>query len=222
MELEKIDKLKLVMWDLDGTIVDSRRQHHEASKEVLKQHGFELPKDHLKTVFGQTANEIFGGIFGDSVSDIKLKEIIDERDSKYRELIKVEAKFLPGVENWIKDLYEMGITQVVASSTAYENITTILETLKAQDYFSEIYSGANLPSKPDPAVFLIALESQGTDKENCLVFEDSPHGIHAAKSIGLKCIASAITFPHNKLTEADLVVETFEQLQWKDIHNLFA
>ena len=40
MELEKIDKLKLVMWDLDGTIVDSRRQHHEASKEVLKQHGF--------------------------------------------------------------------------------------------------------------------------------------------------------------------------------------
>ena len=80
IKMENIEKLKLVMWDLDGTILDSRKQHFEASQRVLKDHGIELSKDYAKKYFGQTAAHIFGEIAGNLVSAEELKQIIEERD----------------------------------------------------------------------------------------------------------------------------------------------
>lgn len=219
--MDNIEKLKLVIWDLDGTILDSRKQHYEASKMVLKNHGFELSEGFLKTFYGQTANHIFGEILGDAVSKDQFVQIIEERDIAYRELISREAEFLPGVKQWLEKFYQLGITQVIASSTAYENIVKIVQVLDAEKFFSNLFSGEHLPSKPDPEVFLMALREFNLSPSECLVIEDSPHGIQAAKSIGIKCIAPAITFPPDQLSEADLVVDNLEQLQWEDIGRLF-
>ena len=216
------EKLKLVIWDLDGTILDSRKQHYEASKMVLKNHGFEFSADFLKTFYGQTANHIFGEILGDSVNDHQFEQIIKERDIAYRELISRDAEYLPGVEQWLGNFQQMGIDQVIASSTAYENIVTIVRVLKAEKYFAKLFSGEHLASKPDPGVFLMAMHEFDLGSDECLVIEDSPHGIHAAKSIGIKCVSAAITFPPDQLSEADLVVENLELLQWGDIGSLFA
>jgi len=220
--LENIEKLKLVIWDLDGTILDSREQHYQASKKVLEEHGFELSRDFLKTFYGQTANHIFGEILGDAVTSEQFNQIIIERDIAYRELISLDAEFLPGVEQWLENFHQMGDDQVIASSTAFENIETIVQVLKAEKYFTCLFSGEHMASKPDPEVFLQAISALGCKPEECLVIEDSPHGIQAAKSIGIKCISAAVTFPPDQLSGADLVVETLEQLHWVDIREIFA
>ncbi len=220
--MDNIEKLKLVIWDLDGTILDSRKQHYEASISVLKNHGFELSADFLKTFYGQTANHIFGELLGGAVSSDQFGQIIIERDIAYRELISRDAEFLPGVEHWLGNFHQIGVKQVIASSTAYQNIETIVRVLNAEKYFSKLFSGEHLPSKPDPEVFLMALREFSLSSDECLVIEDSPHGVQAARSIGIKSIAAAITFPPDQLSEADLVVENLGQLQWGDINSLFA
>ena len=220
--MDNIEKLKLVMWDLDGTILDSRKQHFESSKMVLRDHGFELSEDFLKTFYGQTANHIFGEILGDAVSTDQFIQIIEERDIAYRKLISQDAEFLPGVQQWLEKFHQLGIPQVIVSSTALENILTIVKVLNAEKYFARIFSGENLPSKPDPEVFLLAMSKFDLGPEACLVFEDSPHGIQAAKSIGIRCISAAITFPAKQLSGADLVVENLAMLQLGDIGRLFA
>jgi HAD superfamily hydrolase (TIGR01509 family) len=220
-KLENIEKLKLVMWDLDGTILDSRQQHYASSKMVLENHGFDLSKTFLKDFYGQTANHIIEEILGDAVGKAQFDQIIKERDIAYRELISRDAEFLAGVEQWLEEFHQMGLRQVIASSTALENIETIVQVLSAEKYFSNLFSGEHLPSKPDPAVFKMTLDHQGIAPENCLVIEDSPHGIQAAKSLGIKCIAPAVTFPPDQLSEADLVVDNLELLRMGDIRSLF-
>ena len=219
--MEKIEKLKLVIWDLDGTILDSRNQHYEASKKVLEKYGFELSKDFLKTFYGQTANHIFGEILGGVVTSDQFVQIINERDIAYRELISRDAEFLPGVKQWLENFHQAGIDQVIASSTAHENILTIVKILNAEKYFAKVFSGEHMASKPDPEVFLKAMGEVGCKSDECLVIEDSPHGVQAAKSIGIKCISAAITFPPDQLSEADLVVQNLGQLHWEDIGRFF-
>lgn len=222
--MERIEKLKLVMWDMDGTILDSRKQHYESSKNVLHDHGFELPKDFIKDFFGQTAIQIFSEILGSSVNSVssdKFREILEERDIAYRELISQEAEFLPGVKQWLEEFHQMGKTQVIVSSTALGNIETVLRVLNAEKYFTQLFSGEHMPSKPDPEVFLMALSKFEYGPEECLIIEDSPHGIQAAKTLGIKCIAAAITFPPEQLSDADLVLENLEQLQFSHINELF-
>ncbi len=222
MKSNTIKNLSLVMWDLDGTILDSREQHFKAADSVLRHHGLEISRDYAKTYYGQTAVHIFGEILGDSVSKAEFEQIIKERDIAYRELISKEVKFLPGVKHWLEEFYGMGIPQVITSSTALENIKTIVESLQAEKYFFHLFSGEDLPSKPDPAVFSLAVEQFGVCPEDCLVFEDSPHGVEAAESIGTKCIASTITYPRESLSAADIVIENLGQLRLKDIQRLFA
>lgn len=219
--MDNNERLILVIWDLDGTILDSRNQHYEASKKVLEKYGFELSKDFLKTFYGQTANHIFGEILGEGVTNEQFNLIIQERDIAYRELISQDAKFLPGVKQWLENFHQTGIDQVIASSTAFENIKTIVQVLNAEKYFTRLFSGEHMASKPDPEVFLQAISALGCKPEECLVIEDSPHGIQAAKSIEIKCIAAAVTFPPDQLSEADLVVENLELLRWEDIARLF-
>lgn len=213
--------LKLVMWDLDGTMLDSRKAHFEAVQKVFKNHGLLFPMEGSGSFFGQTTGHIFNQVIGNSRSPEYIQKMLQEKEVVFRELIQSNAELLPGVGHWLNEINQAGIQQVIVSSTNKESIIATVEALKVDIYLTEIFSGEHLPSKPDPAVFSAAMEERGMEAQSCLVFEDSPHGIQAAKSIGLKCIASAITFPKNELAEADLVVETLEQLHWKDINHLF-
>jgi len=137
--------LKEVLWDLDGTILDSRKQHFTSSER-------------------------------------RIGEI-------YRSIISEEAAFLPGVVNWLKRFQTMGLIQDIASSTAKKNIETILKALDAGHFFDQIFSSAEVPSKPDPAIFNLASEKLEVHTQYFLVIEDSSFGVSAAKSAGMKCLA---------------------------------
>jgi len=88
----------------------------------------------------------------------------------------------------------------VASSAPQENIDLVVDTFNIRRYFATILSGAGLPAgKPDPALFLLAARALGLFPERCVVVEDAPVGVEAARRAGMPCIAVATTRPKETL-----------------------
>jgi beta-phosphoglucomutase len=99
-----------------------------------------------------------------------------------------------------------GARQAIASSAPCENIDALVDELAIRPYFQEIVSGADMPGKPDPAVFLTAARAAGHTACACLVIEDSVAGVTAARRAGMKCLAVTTTNPASRLTQADWIL----------------
>ena len=100
----------------------------------------------------------------------------------------------------------------MASSAPAANIDVLVDELGLWPYFQAIVSGALLPSKPDPSVFLQAAAAIEIAPSQCLVFEDAVAGVGAARRAGMRCIAVTTTNPAAALADADLVVERLDGL----------
>lgn len=139
-------------------------------------------------------------------------EIIASKERYLRELLIKGIQTTPGVIDWLDFFKKKQILCSVASSGEMGIIVAILDLLDLSDYFASIISGAHLPaSKPDPIVFLLAAASLGVNPEHCLVIEDAPAGIQAAKSANMLCCAVATTSPCDELKRADLLLGNLSQ-----------
>ena len=216
-----LGNLKAVLWDLDGTILDSREQHFNSSRQAFKEYGVDAPMRNTKDHFGKTTAQILSETAGDLLPKEELKSLERRRDEIYRSIISEEAIFLPGVEKWLQQFQAMGLRQAIASSTAYKNIETILKALNAAHFFDQIFSGAEMPSKPDPAIFNLASEKLAVQPQCCLVIEDSPFGVSAAKTAGMRCLAVTKTNDAEDLFEADIILASLTELKFQDISKLF-
>jgi beta-phosphoglucomutase-like phosphatase (HAD superfamily) len=103
----------------------------------------------------------------------------------------------------------MGIKQAIASSAPMENIIAMLKTFNLSDYFDLLVSGAEIPAKPEPDVFLRTAEGLGFLGKKCLVIEDSTAGVKAAKRAGMVCIAVVTSHLESQLRSADLIIDDF-------------
>jgi beta-phosphoglucomutase-like phosphatase (HAD superfamily) len=109
----------------------------------------------------------------------------------------------------------------VASSAPPENVEVLVDVLDIREYFDALVTPGDLPGKPNPAVFRKASHELGISARDCIVIEDSIPGIKAALSAGMRCIAVTTTNPPEALTQADIVVETMDQLMVNQVKSLF-
>ena len=128
---------------------------------------------------------------------------------------------LPGVVDWLRRFKLWACKQAVASSAPPENVEDLVDVLGIRNYFDALVTPGDLPGKPDPAVFLKASRQVEIPPSYCIVIEDSIPGIEAALSAGMRCIAVTTTNPPEVLTQADIVVETMEQLTIEQVESLF-
>ena len=118
-----------------------------------------------------------------------------------------------GVVEWLDFFKRKQILCSGASSGDMANIVIVLDTLQVSGYFTSIISGALLPaSKPDPLIFKLAAASLGADTEKCLVIEDAPAGIQAAKSANMVCCAIATSLSRDYLNQADILLNDLSQV----------
>ena len=140
------------------------------------------------------------------------RDIVDTKEQFFRDSIKDYIDTTPGVLDWLDFFRKKQIPCSVASSGEMANIVVVLEMLHISDYFTSIISGAHLSaSKPDPTIFKLAAASLGVKPDNCMVIEDAPVGIQAAKSANMISCALATTFSSDKLKQADLFLENLAQ-----------
>ncbi|MEA4813014.1 MAG: HAD family phosphatase [Anaerolineaceae bacterium] len=188
MSKEKLPFPQAILWDLDGTILDTEKAHYLSWKEVLAERSIELSKESFRLAFGGNNRRSLTQWLGITPSQDLIQEIAGRKEALFRKNIQSTTHLFPQVVDWLAYFQGKGIAQALASSAPLENIHTALDTFGLWIYFQQIISGEELPSKPNPAIFLEAASQLGVKAQNCLVFEDSEPGLLGAQRAGMAVI----------------------------------
>lgn len=152
--MSKFGSLKAVIRDMDGVIVNSGPIHFNSWHYTLEQYSLMVSEADLRRLFGMTSPEVVKILLGNKVSEEFVYQLCDEKELHFRKAIMKNAQYLPGVEYWLKEFKLSGIRQAIASSGSRENIDAVLDTLGTRTYLDAIICGKDMPSKPDPGIFL--------------------------------------------------------------------
>jgi beta-phosphoglucomutase family hydrolase len=207
------EQKRAIIWDLDGTLIDSSALHWEAWQEVMTAENLRLTYEEYVADFGKRNDEILRGRLGARITEADIERITRAKEEKYRELLRTRGlKLLPGAEYWLRELKAGEWLQALASSSPRLNIDTVFAALGITRFFDVVVSSEEVKQgKPHPDVFLAAAEKLNVAPPRCIVVEDAPAGIEAAHRAGMKAIGVRTTHPG---LEADWVVETLDKLQF--------
>jgi beta-phosphoglucomutase len=202
---------RAVLWDVDGTLVDSLEYHWLSWRAALSNEGYTLTREQFLSTFGRRNDEILRAYFGPQVAPERVLRISLDKEEQYREMVRRRGiEPLPGVRRWLAQLKAAGWRQAIASSAPPLNLEVILAALGAKDCFDAIVSAEEVErGKPDPQIFLAAAAKVQTPPARCVVVEDAPAGTEAARRAGMRAIGVLTT--HATL-EADRVVRTLDEL----------
>lgn len=210
---------RAVLWDVDGTLIDSEEYHWQSWHDAIAAKGRALTQAEFKATFGMRNDAILRIFFGPDISSGEADEIADDKERRYRDLVLTGGiDLLPGVRRWLDHLKAAGWKQAIASSAPMLNIDAILTALKLTDQFDAIASAEDVVNgKPDPQVYLVAAERVAVPPERCIVVEDAPAGIEGARranmrSIGVGANHAALPADLSVLTLAELEDGAFERL----------
>lgn len=200
-----------VLWDLDGTLVDSAESHWLAWHEALISAGYPFDRDYLMATFGQRNDRIMRQLLGPEASPEQIERISDEKEARFRTLVRKRGiDLLPGAELWLKRLRASGWRQALATSAPRANVEAVLAVLGLAEYFSALVAAEDVQrGKPDPQVFLMAAERVGIPTYRCIVVEDAPAGIEGARTAGMRTIG--VGARHRSLS-ASLTVLSLDML----------
>lgn len=179
-----------VIFDVDGVLVDSYEAHFESWRRLAAQTGAQFTREQFAATFGRTSRDIIREHWGERLSDAEIALMDERKEAIYRELINGRFPAMDGARELIDELHRAGFMLAVASSGPPENIQLTLTKLGRADRFRAVVTGRDVQrGKPDPQVFLIAAKRLGVEPRRCIVVEDAPAGVQAARSAGMRCIA---------------------------------
>ncbi len=201
-----------VLWDMDGVLVDTGEFHFQAWLQTLSERDIPFSRDFFQSTFGMNNTGILTTLLERTPTPELVAEIGGHKEFLFRQAIRGRAQPLSGVRAWLEKLEAAGVRQAIASSAPPANIDALVDGLDLRRYFDAIVSGAGLPGKPDPAVFLKAAREIGVPPERCIVVEDAIAGVEAALRAGMRCVAVTTTNPARALGDADVVVERLDDL----------
>lgn len=207
-----------IIWDVDGTLVDTAEQHFRAWSKLAAELNRPFTRADFAATFGKRNPEILRQLFFADASDERCRELGERKEDLYRASVREEGtQLLPGVAELLEGFAARGCPQAVGSSAPLGNLDLLLGVTNIRRYFAAVVTGDDVTrGKPDPEVFLTAAAKLGVPPERCVVFEDAVAGVEAARAGGMRCVA--VTFvghhPADKLRAAgaDLVVGSLDQV----------
>lgn len=223
--------LKAIIFDCDGVIADTEPLHLASVKEVLKEEGISLTdeeyfNDYLALDDRGCFTKAFSN-YGKALSTEKLFELINRKAQHIEPVMQANLRLFPGIGSFIEQV-STKYPIAIASGARREEINLILKHGGLQAFFQIIVSTEDVAnSKPHPESFLRAWSllkensNEPIEQKECLVIEDSIHGVHAAHTAGMKCLAVTNSYSAELLREADLIVASLADLSLEKIEALF-
>lgn len=209
-----------VLWDLDGTLVDSAEFHWLSWRDTLAAEGHQITYEQFLDSFGQRNDRILPRWLGPGTSADRIQRIGDAKEAEYRRLALERGLIpLPGAAEWVTRLHAQGWKQAIASSAPRQNVEVMLRAMRLDHDFDAIVAAEDVTAgKPDPQVFLTAAARLGVQPARCVVVEDAAAGVEAAHRAGMKCIGVSTS----ATLAADIFVRSLVDLRADAFDALFA
>ena len=204
--------------DMDGVVVNSRAAHQESWRRFIEEENLPVdPEEFLLKIFGQGKNDNIPLAFG---RDDLQQAFIDEKAARieqgFLQLMR-EGKVppVPGVLDFLRDMKARGLALCLGTSAPRENLELVVEKFELAPLLDATVSEEDvLRTKPAPDIFLKCCERLALPAEECVVFEDSIHGMTAAREAGCRVVGLATTHPREKLLpHCEICVADFEELR---------
>ncbi|MER7108716.1 HAD family hydrolase [Streptomyces sp. NPDC000229] len=180
-----------VIFDLDGTLVDSEPNYYEAGRRLLERYGvtdfgWERHTDFIGIGTRETL-EILKEEYG---IDAPVEELLAGKNRHYLELARAATEVFPEMRTFVRRLHAQGVPMAVASGSSRATIEAVLGGTGLDAYLTTLVSAEEVErGKPAPDVFLEAARRLGVEPAHCVVLEDAPPGAAAAEAAGMRCIA---------------------------------
>jgi HAD superfamily hydrolase (TIGR01509 family) len=199
-----------ILFDLDGTIIDTEPQALQAILECTQEWGVPVPQEEAASVAGRKWEVAFDLLYNKHKMPLPKEEASRQIVKRYQTLVRSNLVVIPGVVNAIQD-FSKHFTLALVSGSHREDILWALEALNVKHLFAEILGAEDYPnSKPAPDGYLKAMQLLNAKPESSLIFEDSAAGIASAYAAGVKVVALSSTnhFHHDQST-AHAIIKDF-------------
>jgi len=196
------------IFDMDGTLVDNMRVHNRIWIDLLAGKGIFIEEEefHRRTT-GKITPEILRMLFGSRMSEEEIVRFAEHKEEIYRKNFRPFLQPVPGAQAFLAEARRLGIAVGLATSAGKKNIEYVLSGTALSDYFDVLISGEDVRrGKPDPEIFLLAAQKLNAPAGQCLVFEDSPLGIEAARLAGMQAVAITTTIPQDEFLKLNNVI----------------
>ena len=197
-----------LVFDMDGVLVDSNPIHCEAWEIFNRRYGVETTDAMRQSMYGKRNDEIVREFFGITLTPEEVGARGAAKEALYREMIggRIEEMLVPGVKEFLTGHH--GELMAVASNAEPANVDFVLDGAGLRSFFRVVVNGHQVRRpKPHPELYLRVAQLLQVHPANCLVFEDSFHGVEAARAAGTRVIGVRTT--HRDLPGADLAIDSF-------------
>lgn len=183
-------RTKVVLLDIDGTLIDSNDQHAQAWVDVGREFGIDVDYDHVRRLIGMGGDKVMPEVMGIEEDEPRGEKIKERRGEIFRERYLPKLKPFPDARALLERLRDDGYTLAVATSASKDDMDGLLKQVGIRDLIDEKTSSSDAEeSKPDPDIVQAALEAAGAKPEEATMLGDTPYDVEASGRAGVRCVA---------------------------------
>lgn len=213
------------IFDLDDTLAESKKGQYMAWDAALAPFGYkysDIPENIRGSFIGMRIIDMAQGVVDNLNLDVSSEFLYQTRMQHFISMIEQEVQLMPGVIHALSLCKSLKLKCALSSSGVKEYIDLFLKKYSLNQYFEAVISGDDVEKgKPDPESYILACKKINLNPQQCVVFEDSHHGVISAKKAGCKCIAIPYPgAPAQDLTQADIIIPSLKKLTAKTIQTL--
>jgi beta-phosphoglucomutase family hydrolase len=224
MNLQRISpkkfSCKAVIFDMDGTLIESTNADFLAWQKVFLDYGRNLTFNDYSPLLGKRSVAVVKDLLKITTEEEQANALSNKSKYFFEIIAEQGLKTVPFATEFLKHLKTLNIPVALATSSRREKTKGVLQKVGMLSYFDVLVTAEDvINGKPFPDVFLKAASLLKIPVEHCLVFEDAASGITAAKGAGMKCVAISSNGDSQLLEKADMVIENFGNLNFEVLCN---
>ncbi len=221
--------IRALLFDLDGTLIDSMPHHHSAWVEWHARRGLVIDADaFFLATAGRANEEIFADLLP-GVSAAEIERLVDEKETLYRQIAAPLLGLIEGAHDYVAQARTAGLRLAVCTASTLPNMALAFARFGIDTWVDTVVSPADVSSapgshgtrlcgKPHPDIFLEAARRLGIAPEHCIVFEDAPLGIEAARRAGMRAVALTTSLPASAFAAFDNLLAVAADFTASELH----